>query len=125
MLQMIFLMHSYTTIADAAKEGIRYAIVHGTGNSTCSGPGTSAVTCTDTTGANVKTAVVNFAVTSFQNVTAADVTVSYNPNNANGTNPCNVAGCMVQVQVSHTYRPFFFNWPNITLNAAAGGRIMN
>ena len=41
MLQMILLMYAYNTLADAAKEGIRYAIVHGTGNTNCSGPGTT------------------------------------------------------------------------------------
>ena len=30
-LQMILLMYAYNTFADAAKEGVRYAIVHGTG----------------------------------------------------------------------------------------------
>jgi hypothetical protein len=126
MMQLIFLMHAYTTLADAAKEGIRYAIVHGTGNTNCSGPGTSAITCSDTTGTNVKTAVVNFAASSMQNVTSAEVTVSYNPGNANGTNPCNVPGCMVEVRLSHVYKPFFgFSWPSVTLNAAADGRIMN
>src|SRR5262250_2897049 len=49
-LQMILLMSSYNTVADAAKEGVRYAIVHGTGNSNCSGPGIAGqVTCPDPT----------------------------------------------------------------------------
>ena len=45
MVQMILLMHAYNTLADAAKEGVRYAIVHGTGfcgtaaSCGCSGPG--------------------------------------------------------------------------------------
>src|SRR6266576_2444879 len=63
MLEMIFLMYAYNTLADAAKEGVRYAIVHGTGNTNCSGPGTTGpppVACSDTTGANVKTVVTNF-----------------------------------------------------------------
>lgn len=38
MLEVILLMHTYNTLADSAKEGVRYAIVHGTGNSTPSGP---------------------------------------------------------------------------------------
>ena len=126
-LQMIMLMYAYTTLASAAKEGIRYAIVHGTGNTNCSGPGTTGppvVTCSDTTGANVKAAVTNFAGLSFQNV--ASVTVDYNPNGANGANPCNVPGCLVRVTVHHTYQPLFnLSWPSFALNAAADGRIMN
>jgi Flp pilus assembly protein TadG len=124
-LQMILLMYAYRTLADAAKEGVRYAIVHGTGNTNCSGPGTTGVTCSDTAGANVKTAVKNFAGLSFQNILDSDVTVDYNPNSANGA-ACNVPGCLVRVTVSHTYQPFFgLSWPAFTLNAAADGRIMN
>ncbi len=128
LLQMILLMYAYTTIANAAKEGIRYAIVHGTGNTNCSGPGTTgppAVACADTTGTKVQTAVTNFAALSFQNIAASDVTVDYNPNSANGT-ACNVPGCLVRVSVSHTYTPLFgLSWPSFALNAAADGRIMN
>src|SRR5262245_36525627 len=64
-VQMIMYMYAYTTYANAAKEGVRYAIVHGTGRNSanCSGPGnpsvTPALTCTDSTGNNVKDAVVN------------------------------------------------------------------
>jgi len=127
-IQMILLMYAYSTLADAAKEGIRYAIVHGTGNTNCSGPGTTGpppVTCPDTTYTNVKNAVVNFAGLSFQNVTTGEVNVDYNPNNANGA-ACNVPGCMVRVTVQHTYNPLFgLPWPSFTLNAAADGRIMN
>jgi Flp pilus assembly protein TadG len=147
MLQTMILMHSYNTLADAAKEGVRYAIVHGTGLSTayCSGPGNSAVTpaltCTDSTGTNVKTAVTNFAGLSLQSVPGSEVTVCYDPdstnspptctNGANTNNPafgaaCSAPGCLVRVTVSHAYTPVFgLGWPTITLNAAADGRIMN
>jgi Flp pilus assembly protein TadG len=129
MLEMIFLMYAYNTLADAAKEGIRYAVVHGTGNSNCSGPGlpsaTPPVTCSDTAGNNVKTAVTNFAGLSMQSVPASKVTVSYNPNGANGV-ACNTPGCLVRVTVNTSYRPIFgLGWPTVTLYAAADGRIFN
>lgn len=137
-LQMIMLMYAYSTLADAAKQGIRYAIVHGTGNSNCSGPGTTSVSCPDTSGSYVVNAVLGwgvpsascaptcgFANLSFQNMQTSDVTVDYNPGGANGT-ACNVPGCLVRVSVSHTYTPLFgLSWPSFTLNAAADGRIMN
>src|SRR6266403_88319 len=98
MLEMIFLMYAYNTIANAAKEGVRYAIVHGTGNTQCSGPGlplgSPPIVCPDLTGAKVQTVVTNFAGLSMQS--GSTVVVDYNPNNANVA-PCNVAGCMVQV----------------------------
>src|SRR5215469_8714687 len=64
-IQMILLMYAYNTIADAAKEGIRYAIVHGTQNTICSGPGnpnvSPAITCTDPNATNVVASVNHFA----------------------------------------------------------------
>lgn len=141
-LQMILLMHAYNTLADAAKEGVRYAIVHGTENNNCSGPGNSnatpAITCTDASGQNVITTVLNFGGLSFQNLNAdTDVNVSYNPQDQNGTcangkngscsgSGCSAPGCMVRVTVSHKYAPLFgLGWPTFTLNAAANGRIIN
>ena len=141
-LQMIMLMYAYNTLADAAKEGMRYAVVHGTGNSICSGPGTTgppAVTCADTTGNNVVHAVIGdnlgaipcaptcgAAALSFQTITTSEITVDYNPNNANGASACNVPGCMVRVTVNHRYKPLFgLGWPSFNLRAAADGRIIN
>lgn len=137
-LQMIILMSAYNTVADAAKEGIRYAIVHGSGNSTCSGPGNPIanppIPCPldPSPYVNVQQAVVNFAALSFQNVSTSDVTVDYDPNGVNSSPgstygaACSAPGCIVKVTVAHTYTPFFgLGWPSLTLNAAASGRIMN
>lgn len=142
MVQMVLLMHAYNTLADSAKEGVRFAIVHGTGfGGGCSGPGsvnlTPSVSCSDTTTNcashcdSVVTAVTNFAAVSFQNVTASNVTVSYDPSSANTNNPnfaaaCSQPGCAVRVSVSYTYTPLFgLNWPSFTLNAASDGIIAN
>src|ERR1700740_3753518 len=37
-LETLFFMHTYNVLADSAKEGVRYAIVHGANNSLASGP---------------------------------------------------------------------------------------
>jgi len=129
MLEMIYLMYAYNTLADAAKEGIRYQIVHGTGNSNCSGPGlplaSPPVACDTPAGLNVQNWVVNFALLSLQSISTSNVNVDYNPNGANGV-ACNTPGCLVRVTVSKNYRPFFgLGWPSLTINAAADGRIMN
>src|SRR5690349_17528307 len=87
MLQMVLLMHAYNTLADAAKEGVRFAVVHGTGfGSGCSGPGsvnlTPSVSCSDTNTNctshcdSVVQTVTNFAFVSFQSVASSSVTVS-------------------------------------------------
>jgi Flp pilus assembly protein TadG len=146
-IQMILLMYAYNTLADAAKEGIRYAIVHGSENTICSGPGnpnvSPAITCSDPTAANVVTAVRNFAGLSFQNIASTnngctptsgtnvnEIDVCYDPNGANTSStfahPCSAPGCLVRVVVRHSYTPFFgLSWPRINLYAAADGRIMN
>ena len=51
MLEMVLLVYTYNVLADSAKEGVRYAIVHGTHSATCSGPGGGGVSCTDSSGA--------------------------------------------------------------------------
>jgi len=123
-LEMFFFMHTYNTLADSAKEGIRYAIVHGIGNTNCSGPGTAKVTCSDTSGNNVKDTVVQYAVLSAPLV-RANVNVDYNPGSANGA-LCNQPGCLVRVTVNYQYSPLFgLGWPSVQVNAAADGRIMN
>ena len=148
MLELILMMYAYNTLADAAKEGVRYAIVHGTGLGAlnCSGPGTvssvtPAVNCTDSSGTNVVNQVNGFAAVSFQGTsttnnlcstpTGNSVNVCYDPGSANTGNAtfgaaCSQPGCLVRVTVSHSYNPLFgLGWPSITLNAAANGRITN
>lgn len=120
-LEIILLMQAYSVLADSAKEGVRFAIVHGTLSTTCNGPGDPAnpkLACL-TTAAGVKTAVTNYADHSGQNVTAGDVTVNYSPD---GGTKCSAPGCQVQVLVAHQYRAFFgLGWPKVKLNAAAEG----
>jgi len=123
-LEMVMLLYTYSTVADAAKEGVRYAIVHGTGNATCDGPGTATIAC-DGTANKTKQRVASFAGLSLHSIPTSSVTVDYNPDTANGANACNTSGCAVRVSVSYAYQPFFgLGWPTLTVNAAAQGRIM-
>ena len=133
MLELILMMHAYNTLADSAKEGIRYAIVHGTGNSTSNGP---SCPCSDIDGPQAPGGTVpgygsgygvvkTFAGFSLHDTTAMTVTADYNPNSANGS-ACNKPGCMVKVTVRYPYQPFFgLGWPTVTIYAAASGRIVN
>src|SRR5437764_3520493 len=72
LVQVILLVYAYNTLADAAKEGVRYAIVHGTQNTGCSGPGDPITKlntpCPDPSGDNVARVVAGFASLSFQSV---------------------------------------------------------
>src|SRR5689334_5860226 len=74
MIEMVMLLHTYNTLADAAKEGVRYAIVHGSGNASPSGPTTGSAFNPPCTSGNssssitdVQNTVLNYAQLSFHN----------------------------------------------------------
>src|ERR1051326_5215672 len=129
-LEMVLFLHTYNVLADAAKEGVRYAIVHGTNNSIPCGP----VTCADVTGpaAPVGTTpgygsgfgvVRTFAPYSLHHTSGMVVTMSYPGGDAT---PANKTPNRVQGVVTYPYQPFFgLSWPTVTVNAAAEVRIMN
>jgi Flp pilus assembly protein TadG len=92
----------YTTIANAARAGARYAIVHG-GERTATGvDGPSGPSSTQTT--QVQTVVQNFASAGLLNTSSLVITVAY----PDGTN---TAGSHVTVTVTYPYDPLipFFN----------------
>lgn len=139
-LEMIVYMHTFNVLADSAKEGVRYAIVHGANNpqgiasSTTSGAfACSAASCPDllgpaapagtTPGYNSTYGVVkSFAQFSLHDVSAMTVTATY----PDGTfKSANQTPGRVQIVVSYTYQPFFFSFLTIPVYAAAEGRIMN
>src|SRR5579883_2794261 len=100
MIEVVMLVYTYSVLADSAKEGVRYAVVHGSGSASGSGPG-----CGDSTGANVKTVVTNYAEYSFHSTSGMTVNVTY-PESA-----C-TAPSLVRVTVSYPYQPFFgLGWP--------------
>jgi Flp pilus assembly protein TadG len=131
MLELLTLMHTYNVLADAAKEGLRYAIVHGNKNSTASGP---TCPCADIDGPAAPPGTVpgygsgygvvkTYAQYSLHDMTGLTVTVTY-PDTANP--PANKVPNRVQVVVAYPYRPFFnLGWPTVTVNSAAEGRIVN
>lgn len=126
-VELISLIHAYNVLADAAKEGVRYAIVHGDNNSTPAGP---VCPCTDIDGpaAPVGTlggngtgygVVKTYARYALHDISSLTVTTTYIDSSRKPPN-------RVRVEVAYPYRPFFnLGWPTVTLNAAAEGRIMN
>ena len=104
----------YTTIANAAREGARYAIVHGADQTASpSGPG-NPCTCPD-----VQTVVKNFASAGLLNTDSLTITVSY-PDGSN------TAGSHVSVKVTYPYDPFvnyFSSILNQTLGSTSQGVI--
>ena len=104
----------YTTIANAARAGARYAIVHGADQTvSSSGPG-SPCTCTP-----VQTVVQNFASAGLVNTSLLTTTVNY----PDGTN---IPGSRVSVTVSYPYDPlvsYFTSLLSDTLSSTSQGVI--
>jgi Flp pilus assembly protein TadG len=112
-------MFTYTlsVLGDAARVGVRYAIVHGSDSTICSGPSTG---CSDQSGANVVTTVQNYAAHLVNTPGGLTVTVSY-PDNSSGPQS------RVGVSVTYRYSPFFQNTGSSTLipmYATGEGRIV-
>jgi Flp pilus assembly protein TadG len=110
-------MFTYTqaVLGDAARVGIRYAIVHGTDSTACSGPSTG---CADSSGANVISTVKNYAAES-ANLSGVTVAVSY---------PDGVSSPPSRVLITVNYKYVTIlttaGLGGIPMNATAEGRIV-
>ena len=115
MFEMCMLTYTYSVLGDAARQGVRYAIVHGTDSGNCSGPSSG---CADSSGANVKSVVTAAAASSFHDLTEMTVQVSY-PDLA--SNP----PARVNVTINYTYVPYI-KLPGIanSVQLSAQGRII-
>lgn len=112
------MLMSYTSLANAARVGARYAIVHG---SSRTGTGDPASGATDAS--KVTTAVNNFAVLGFLNTSDLTVTVAY-PGSTSKTDPGNSPGSTVVVTVTYPYVPLGFLPISTTLRASTRGVIV-
>ena len=92
-------MFSYTcsVLNSAAQQGVRYAIVHGTDSSSCSGPDS---TCSNKAPySNVQAVVTTAATAALHDISAMSVTVSYGSGTA-------APGSPVTVKVVYAYIPY-------------------
>jgi Flp pilus assembly protein TadG len=122
LIEFALWIYCYNVMADAAKAGVRYAIVHGSALSASvqSGPSTCTSPCSPdcaTNVTNVVTEVRKWASFSAYSTASMTVNVCY----LDGTN---VAPARVKVTVSNPVVPFFniFSTPPVT--ATAQGRIV-
>lgn len=122
-VEMLGFIYTYSVMANAAKEGVRYAIVHGASSSNASGPtsgSASSPPCTSssTNVTSVVSQVKNFAGFSMHDTSAMNVYVCYLDGN-------NKLSSLVAVTVSYQFRPLFgLGWPSATINANSAGRIV-
>ena len=115
-IEIAALVYTYSVLADSAKEGVRYGVVHGTLSTTCNGPGIAGVPC-DGGAAGVRAAVTNYARGSLNNTAGMTVTPTY-------PDGISTPSSRVRVVVSYNYQPLFgLGWPTVTVNAASEGRI--
>lgn len=106
--------YTYSLLTQGAKEGVRYACVHGVDSASCSGPSTGC----DATAANVISAVRNSVSGVGANVTGMRVTVSYPDGSSVGTS-------RVQVNISYNYQPLTrFGARGFAFSTSSTGRIM-
>ena len=119
-------IYTFNVMSDAAKAGVRYAIVHGSrvtsgsqsGPSTCASP-CVAICDADANAAAVITEVNNWASFSAYSTTGMNVSVCY----LDGTN---VAPNRVRVSVTAPITPYFGAiWSTPAITAKAEGRIVN
>ena len=97
-----WLMYTYSVVADAANEGVRYAIVHSGGDAT-----------------GTQTTVKTFAGTSLHNVSAMSIAVTFP--DVGGAAPPN----RVVVAVTYTYAPFLSSFVSTTtMKTYAEGRMV-
>jgi len=95
LFELCLLTYTAVVLNYAAEQGVRYAILHGTDSSNCSGPDSS---CTDKSYTNVKSAVTTAATASLHDLSEMTVNVSYGSGTAKPGNP-------VTVTLSYTYIP--------------------
>lgn len=105
----------YTTLANSARVGARYAIVHGEDRTGTGDPPSGA---TDST--NVVTVVKNFASAGMLQTANLNVSVQYPAT----PSPGNKRGSLVIVTVTYPYDPFTFLPLTVTLRSSTRGIIV-
>lgn len=70
--EFCMLVYTYSVLGNAAREGVRYAIVHGSDSASCSGPG-----CGDASGSNISAVVKGYAALTFHDIRGMTVTPSW------------------------------------------------
>jgi Flp pilus assembly protein TadG len=111
----------YTSVANSARVGVRYAIVHG---GTRTGTAGTAPASGATDGSGVVAAVKNWAQIGFLDVDKLTVTVQY-PGSANPlVDPGNSPGSQVVVTVTYPYDPLTFLPVSVNLSSTSRGVIV-
>jgi Flp pilus assembly protein TadG len=113
-IECSMMAYTFSVMEDAAREGVRYATVHGIDSASCNGPSSGC----DATAANVVSDVKAYAGTFTSSLSTMTVTVTY-PDGAS------TATSRVKVALSCTYQPVFhFPGSAHLLQVSSSGRIL-
>lgn len=114
--EFCMMVYTYSVLGNAAREGVRYAVVHGTDSTLCSGPSSG---CGDTLGSNITAVVNSYAALSFHNVSAMTVTPSW-PDGAS------TPASRVLVTITYPYIAYLQipGLPSPSMSVTAEGRIV-
>jgi len=115
LFEFCMMVYTYSTLGDAAREGIRYAVVHGTDSSSCSGPSAGC----DSTGSRVTALVNGYAGVSFHDISGMTVTPSW----PDGTS---TPSSRVVVTITYPYVPYvqLLGFTPPSMRVTAEGRIV-
>lgn len=114
--EFCMMVYTYSVLSDAAREGVRYAVVHGTDSAVCSGPSSG---CGDTTGSNISAVVNGYAALSFHDLSGMTVTSSW-PDGAS------TPSSRVLVTINYPYVSYLSipGFTSPTMKITAEGRIV-
>lgn len=119
-LEMTMFIYTYAALTNAAKEGVRYAIVHGAsaGTSISTTAKSLSTPCTTAATGTVLSTVQTYAALSLHNTSSMSINACYPDGD-------NKPGSAVQVSVSYPYQPIFgLRWASVTVSANSVGRIV-
>lgn len=105
LFELCMLTYTCSVLGNAARDGVRYAIDHGSGSADCSGPSQG---CSDGSAANVVSVVKQSAAYCFHDLSGMKVQVSYP--DASSAPPSRVV-----VAIEYTYVPYI-QLPGIAQN---------
>lgn len=114
-IEFSIMAYTLSVLEDAAREGVRYASVHGVDSVSCSGP---SVGCADSSSANVVTDITAYAGSFSGLIGDMSVTVTYPDGKSTPTS-------RVQVAIVYTYQPHFL-LPGVSqvMQVSSQGRIV-
>jgi Flp pilus assembly protein TadG len=119
LFEMCMFCYTVAVLQYASRQGVQYAMTHGTDAPNCSGPGGSVHrSCPDVAGTNVTAVVMAVAGSSGHSLSTGQIQLIWANNTNNPGNP-------VTVQVQYPYKTYsHVPFPALTINGTATGQIV-